>query len=355
MEVAVQDDPLLLYQSPFTFDNSLPRLLQLKVSWIRVNVIWASTLPRSQSHAREHPKTLDYNWGAYDNLVDNATAHGIQVEMTLSGPVPAWADGRKRIGVYKPSARHFGGFASDAAQHFAGRVSRYSIWNEPNYPSWLQPTSSAPEIYRALYRAGYAAVKKVSKDNEVLFGETSPYAANKKTIAPLAFVRRATCVDSRYKRHGCSALRADGYAHHPYDFKHKPTYRYPGADNVTLATLGRLTTALAKLARAKALVDPGGGALPVYLTEYGYFSSGKYRVSERKQAAYLKQAFTTAQRNSRVKQMLQYLLVTPPKSLRFFDPSIVRRNGKPLLAFKTLKAWAAKAAKAGAITTPKAP
>lgn len=234
-------------------------------------------------------------------------------------------------------------------------MTRYSIWNEPNHASWLQPQSRAPRLYRALYEAGYRAVKHVDKDTEVLIGETAPYRIRGRAIAPLAFIRGVTCVDARYRRHGCGPLRADGFAHHPYDFRHAPRYRYPGADNVTVGTLGRLVRALARLRSARALLARDGAAPPIYLTEYGYFSSGRQRVSASRQASYLKQAFTIAQRNPRVRQMLQYLLVTPPRKYRFFDTSLIRRDGLATKPYAALRSWAAVAARDGRITTPRAP
>ena len=74
------------------------------------------------------------------------------------------------------------------------------------------------------------------------------------STAPLAFLRKVACVNKKYKRVGtCTPLKADGYAHHPYDFRHAPNFQYPGADNVTLGTLRRLTKALDKLSRVGAL------------------------------------------------------------------------------------------------------
>ena len=80
-------------------------------------------------------------------------------------------------------------------------------------------------------------------------------------------------------------LKADGYAQHPYDFTHAATYKYPGQDNVTIGTLSRLTRALDRLSRSGALRPAGGGRMPVYLTEYGYFSSGHRALSKRKRTS----------------------------------------------------------------------
>ena len=51
--------------------------------------------------------------------------------------------------------REFGKWAGVVAEHFAGRVDRYSIWNEPNWKTWLGPLKAAPALYRSLYTRGY--------------------------------------------------------------------------------------------------------------------------------------------------------------------------------------------------------
>jgi hypothetical protein len=354
MEVAVQDDFALVNElpSPAYRQKGLALATKLNATWIRANVNWNYVVGRSNAKKKKEPKGIVYNWSGYDRLVDQAAARGIKVQLALTGPAPAYATANHRIGANKPKASPFRRFAQAAAQHFNGRVTRYSIWNEPNYVSWIAPLSSGPRVYRSLYLAGYSAIKKASPDSQVLIAETSPYALKKRATAPLAFLRGVTCANARYKKaKSCGTLKADGFAHHPYDFDHKPTYKYPGKDNVTLATLSRLTSALGKLKKAKLLTTPTGGVPGLYLTEYGYFSSGKRKVSRSKHAKYLVQAFTIAQKNSRVKQMLQYLLVQPGKKYRFFDTSIATTKAKPTSVFNKLAAWAKKAAKAGRIAT----
>ena len=64
--------------------------------------------------------------------------------------------------------------------------------------------------------------------------------------------------------------------------------------------------------------------------------------------------FDIARRNSRVRQMLQWELVNPPKRFpgSFFDTGIVGRKGKPKKPYKALKAWADKQLKTGGIARP---
>ncbi len=354
MEFAVQDDAVFV-NGLYSGGKIGFKLAQgLNASWVRANVSWSYVVKRDAKRKRA-PKHVTYNWTGYDNVVQFAASRGIHVQLALTGPAPAWATGDHRVGHMKPKAGPFKEFARAAAEHFRGRVTRYSIWNEPNYVGWIAPLSSAARTYRGLYTRGYAAIKAVDPTAQVLFGETSPYALKNRATAPLKFLRDVTCAKPTYKKaRSCGTLKTDGVAHHPYDFDHAPAYRFPGADNVTLATVGRLTTALSKLRKARLLTTPTGGVPYVYLTEYGYFSSGKRRLSASKQGSYLVKAFTMAQKNPRVKQMLQYLLVKPTKKYAFFDTSIASRAGHGTTAYKKLAAWAKRAAKAGKIMSASA-
>ena len=80
---------------------------------------------------------------------------------------------------------------------------------------------------------------------------------------------------------------------------------------------------------------------------------GKHHISASRHAKYLRQGFEMALRNSRVKEMLQYLLATPTSRYAFFDTSIVSRRGKATSAFTQLAAWAKAMAQAGKIAAPK--
>jgi hypothetical protein len=349
MEVAVQDDPVLLQGLYSTPSAGLTLAAGLHATWIRVNVQWAYVVGRA-AKKRKAPSHVHYNWSGYDNLLHSASARGMLVQLALTGPAPAWATANHKIGPVKPKASPFKAFALAAAQHFKGRVTRYSIWNEPNFVTWISPLASAARVYRALYLAGYSAIKGVDPSAQVLIGETSPFALKRRSTAPLAFLRAVTCANARYKKaRTCGTLKTDGYAHHPYDFRHSPTFHYPGGDNVTLAGLSRLTSALVKLKNANLLTTPDGGVPEVYLTEYGFFASGKFKLSPSRQGSYLVKAFTMAQKNPHVREMLQFVLVQPSSKFRFFDTSLANRRGRPGRAYKKLAAWATKAASAGDI------
>jgi hypothetical protein len=354
MDVTLQDDGVFVSGTTgYDRTTALKQARALGVTRIRASIHWAYILPTRQAKSRKVPKRPAYNWSAYDGLIDAAAAYGLRVDLTLVGVAPAYATKNHRIGVNAPSARLFGSFAKAAAKHFKGRVNRYSIWNEPNLNLWLAPAAKAPRLYRGLYSAAYKAIKRSDRKALVLIGETSPYGIPHRAIAPIKFLRAVACVNGAYKRRkGCKPLVADGYAHHPYDVTHKPSYRFKGRDNATLGSLRNLTGALTRLARAKALYSPRRKALSVYLTEYGYYravprscsrTNRKRQISDAKDAKYTVQGFKIAQRNPRVRSMLQYGLVH--SATECFATGIVNRNGKPTKVYTALKRWVTKAAK----------
>jgi hypothetical protein len=345
MELALQDDATFVVggkrvprERAFTYAR------QLGVTRLRVNLLWAYTMNKDAYDARRKPAKIQYLFDRFDSLVDQAADNGIRVHLSLTGPAPRWARPKPslRQAWYKPNAREFGKWAGVVAEHFAGRVDRYSIWNEPNWKTWLGPLKSAPGLYRSLYTRGYAAIKAADPRAKVLIGETSPNGRAGLSTAPLAFLRKVACVNTKYKRVShCPTLKADGYAHHPYDFRHAPNFQFPGDDNVTLGTLSRLTKALDKLSRVGALRKNGGGRMPLYLTEYGYFASGHRALPVKTRTRYLQQAYSIALKNSRVKSQLQYLLVSPPanSSSAFFNLALLSTRGKKYPQFGGLQRW----------------
>jgi Cellulase (glycosyl hydrolase family 5) len=348
LEIALQDDAVFLNRSYYDRDRALVQAQQMGVTWLRVLVEW-SRVPGAQPDERSAPAGPKYDWAAYDGLIDAAAAHGIRVQLDLSGPAPAWATGDHKQGIVRPDAGKFGDFALAAAKHFKGRVRRYSVWNEPNYVSWLAPQSKEPNLYRALYTHAYDAIKQRDPGAQVLIGETAPYAEKDRAMAPLEFLRKVACRSQIYAPvRQCAPLHADGYAHHPYEFANPPQAPYPGADNVTVGSLGRLTSALDRLAQAKALTTPDGKPLDVYLTEFGYFATGPVAVPPSKRADYLKTAFGIAARNPRVKEMLQYILIAPPAGVRF-NTSLINADGKATLPFTALSDWAKSNVKSGRV------
>jgi hypothetical protein len=268
-----------------------------------------------------------YDFSSIDQLQEEAAERGIELQLTIAGPAPSWATRNHKVGNVAPDAVAFGRFARAVAEHFKGRVDRYSIWNEPNWNTWLAPAAEAPSLYRKLYRAGYASVKAVDPDAQVLIGELAPVGGGR-AIAPLKFLRALA-------PRGAAPLKADGFALHPYQLTSAPTVSSGKPDDVTIGTLGRLTKALDELYRRHALRTSRGKKLDLYLTEFGYLTKGSRRQTPARIAAWMTASLKISQRNHRVRQLLQYQLIDPPAEA-LWHSALLTRHGSPQPAYKAL-------------------
>jgi hypothetical protein len=334
MEIGLQDDGAFVSEVNLKRSKALNLADQLKVTRIRVNIQWAKVV--NSPGKKKRPKKRRYDFASYDALINAAKRHGIKLQVNITGMAPAWATNNHKVSGDRPNVKYFKEFARAVVKHFRGHVDRYAIWNEPNYKAWLGPSSASPKLYHKIYKTSYELIRKYNPKAKILIGETAPFGQSGRSTPPLEWLRRL----AKYGR-----LRADGYAHHPYDFRHSVDYSYPGSDNVTMSGLSRLTKQLDKLKKQKKLMTRKGKALDVYLTEYGYMRSGKYKVSESTRAKYLTKAFQRALENPRVKQMTQYQLVRPPWARDDFDTGLVsKKKGKATKAFRALAKWAKKQA-----------
>jgi hypothetical protein len=144
-------------------------------------------------------------------------------------------------------------------------------------------------------------------DARVLLGETSPRKTGS-VVAPLAFLRGALCLDSKYHKasSNCTKVTAAGYAHHAYTTGEGPTFKPKQPDDVTIGVLSRLPTALDRAARAGAVT----ANLPIYLTEFGIESTPDpvRGVSLQRQSEYRATSERIAYDSPRVVSFSQYLL-----------------------------------------------
>ena len=253
-------------------------------------------------------------------------SYGIDLQLTIAGPAPSWATRDHKVGNIAPDPKKYAAFVREVVTHFKGKVDRYSIWNEPNWKTWLGPVKEAPVLYRRLYRAGYAAAKAADPDAHVLIGELAPIGGGK-AIAPLKFLR------DMFK--GAKPLKADGFAIHPYQFTSAPSTITGKRDDVTIGTLPRLTTALDALYKARKLHTASGRKLNLYLTEFGYLTAGSRKQPQSRIASWMVAAIDVARKNKRVKQLLQYQLIDPPATA-LWHSALLSRKGAPMPAYKAL-------------------
>ncbi|HEY7934527.1 MAG TPA: hypothetical protein VID48_11965 [Solirubrobacteraceae bacterium] len=312
--------------NPQTREHVVSQLQSLGVRALRVELSWYSVAPDPTSVTKpnfEATNPSSYGWEPYDWILNRARELHWHVLLTVSSPVPRWATSNHQAPyITRPDPQDFKEFMTAVGRHYNSQVSLYAIWNEPNQPAFLLPqfnsnrTAASPRIYRALFQEGYAGLQAAGITHpKVLMGETAPTGYDTvpahegllHNVAPLAFLRGALCLNSHYKRSSsCSSLPAYGYSHHAYTKAAGPFYDPPGADNVTIGVLGRLTHALDLAAKAHAIK----AHIPVYLTEFGIqsYPNRELGVPVSKQAQFDAIAEKIAYENPRMAAFSQYLM-----------------------------------------------
>lgn len=369
-ETILQDDTALIYSSPDQVAANLQRLKDMGVDRVRVSVVWSLIAPNPSAakapsfdatNPAAYPAGVWYRWDFID-LAARRLHMGVYFQPTA--PAPTWATGRVvRNQGYRYTSRIngklYGQFVQAVATRYDGRypaanldgktaplprVSYWGIYNEPNIGGWTTPqwvkvrgreVEASPAIYRRMLDAAWGALIATGhRHDTILVGETAAYGAGRKgygdSMDPLTFVRSLYCLSPRYaplsgraaNAVGCPAqgkwlaftrahpglFYASGWAHHPYDFVHPPSFRRRDANSASLSGIGRLEQGLDRAFRAY----HKAAGVPIYVTEWGVQSRGPnpfIKFSQAQQAEYLNQGEYMAFRNPRVRSFAQFLLV----------------------------------------------
>jgi hypothetical protein len=374
-EVGIADDRIMLQGSPEQINSTVATWKSMGVDSVRIFARWAFIAP--DQSAKQMPAGFDpsnpsdpgYSWGALDRAVDATRSADLKVILTITGSGPLWGmsspthgnDGRRN-----PSPAKFAQFASAVAKRYGSRVDTYIIFNEPNQPLWLQDQSvctkgrcveHSPHLYRRIVRAAEPAVRAADPGSTILIGALAPngksQTARNKSMRPLQFLRAFGCVNRKYKpiRTGeCRDFKpatADGFAYHPHGIRLAPDKHSANHDDAQMADLARLTTVLDKLTSRGRMKVRGAKRFPLYLTEYGYQTNPPDRysgVSLSQQAKIIRQGAYLAWRNSRVRNISQYVYVDEPLAglSSGWQSGLINVAGiaKPSLAVFPIPFWA---------------
>jgi hypothetical protein len=159
--------------------------------------------------------------------------------------------------------KQFGRFVSEVVGALSKLgVNRYSMCNEPNLPIFNNPDPKhyslqrAAHNYRNLYDSGYAAAHRADQHAQVLFGELAGGSPNAEKFFQ----------DVLNAKH--QPILAEGFALHPYQHNSLPT-QSPGHGKLGIGNLDETDRLLAE--HRDQIHTKGGGELPVFLSEFGYF------------------------------------------------------------------------------------
>lgn len=248
IQYGVQDDAWLLH-GPGTLDSRIDELEQLGVDIVRYTLRWDQIAATRPENPRDHTDPA-YEWRSADVVLKGLRRRDINVVVTLVG-TPAWANGGRSFNWGPTDGRSFGNFAYAAARRYPW-IQAWTIWNEPNQPRWLRPTSAATYVTRLLNPA-YAQIHAAVPEARVAGGMTAPRATSA-GVSPVAWIREM----------GREGARLDAYAHHPYPSQPQRESPWTGAcghcSTITMAELERL------LREVRASFGP----VRIWLTEYAY-------------------------------------------------------------------------------------
>jgi hypothetical protein len=329
-KVGITDDRILLGGGSQAV-QAVSEWQNLGIEQVRILALWNRIAPRAPGG--------EYDWAALDQAVNLVIAHDMKPILTITGPGPLWVSRRSERGEprYDPDPKLYGDFARAVAERYGDRVDQYILWNEPNQAGWLRPQGGdckgnvcspvSPHLYRALVQAAYPAVHDEDPNAQVLIGTMSSRGGSlmgeNGNLRPLVFLRALGCVDKNFHKlttGRCKNFKpapGDGFAFHPHGVLASPETVFPNADDVSLASLPRLESALDKLTRAGRL-STRGKKLNLYIDEFGYQTNPPdvfSGVSLKTQDDWLQRAAYQAWRDPRVKLFSQYLYIDEPRSL----------------------------------------
>jgi hypothetical protein len=339
-QTVLQDDAMLLHGGDDGVHDAMAQLRDLGVDRVRVTAGWSVIAPKPDAPERPdfddsdpaaYPRDA---WANLDRAVRDAHAAGLAVMIDIAFWAPRWAThdpssagdrlrtdidagayarfahavATRYAGGYTPPAPKTGAPAQPKDDDLVGALlggSRsqpaearpdtgvdplpaadvFTIWNEPNHPGFVMPQwerrgtgwwPHSADVYRAMVRAAYPAIKSAAPASTVLIGATSSGGSStpgRSGVPPLQFIRALACVDERWRPidtgscAGYTTLPGDGWSHHPYSLRSVPEAQPLDRDKLPVASTPRLLAALRMLVREGRLAP---GAAQLWMTEYGY-------------------------------------------------------------------------------------
>lgn len=159
IEVYISDqDPSLLAQ----------QIDQLGVNWVKLRVEWRNMEPVQGQ--------IDYAY--LDSVVNVLDTGGHQIMLTVTS-TPIWA--RTSVNETGPpdDLTDFTTFIGVLAEHYAGRVDAYQIWDEPNLRrNWNCENRMCDTDYLALLGQAYEVIKAADPEALVITAGLSPTGYN---------------------------------------------------------------------------------------------------------------------------------------------------------------------------------
>ena len=222
------------------------KLAELGVHRLRTDFTWAAIEPSRGS----------FDYSGYDTLVSEAQQHGVSL-LAILGYGVTWATSAPNANDdYPPDhASDFADFAVAVANRYAGRVTEYEVWNEPNngFRFWQPTLNGDPAGYGALLLAANKALLAAQPQIHVAYAGT---VYNDLVSGP-SFVAQS------FEKTPGLAASLGTFAMHAYE-TYPPSRGPESAVGQEVPLADKVATMSGVLAAA------GAKAVPIWITEIGW-------------------------------------------------------------------------------------
>ncbi len=156
------------WQLPSAFPAAVAQVATSGTDWVREDIHWY----RIQ-------RTPDaYEWQYYDDAFSQLSDRGINILAVLGHP-PGWATPNPHDDPYAnsfaaPDPVFFATWAAETVSRYRHLITHWQIWNEPDNPSFWQPSPN-PRAYAALVNATANAIAKVAPEAVLVAAGVNPF------------------------------------------------------------------------------------------------------------------------------------------------------------------------------------
>ena len=281
--------------------SQFPIYRDLGAGIYEMGLTWDSIAPTRPARPAE-PDDPAYRWPPeVADAIREASRHGMRVSLLVQG-APRWANGGRSRRWAPRRPRDLARFVTAASRRYP-QVRHWMIWGEPTKKRNFQPLFAerrdrpltrrmrrGPHTYARLLDAAYGALKRTSRRNLVIGGNTYTTGA----VSPLNWIKNLRLPNGRVPR-------MDMYGHNPFSAREPDLRRAPlGHGFVDFCTLDTMARWIDRY-----LGRPGGRRLKLFLSEFsvptdhiGY--EGNFYVTRRTAARWVSSALRITRRWSRI-------------------------------------------------------
>jgi len=212
-----------------------------------------------------------YNWAAYDEVVNTASAKGLKLLVSVVS-APSWSLAPGVSHGPPAVAADIAPFMTTLIQRYPGKVHAVEVWNEANlFHEWGFLDSSAFNHYGQMLKAAYQAIKAVDPSVTVLFGAPTPTGVNDPNIG----IDDATYVRRAYEEFPGIGNFFDAIGIHPNGGANAPDDTLGGANNRNVPGWNNHASFFfTRFVEIKAImVGQGDPNKPIWFTEFGWSST----------------------------------------------------------------------------------